>query len=395
LNLTDKLQQLLEKPHWTDEENHLVLEYLESGDGIPELAELLRDRFEGKLQTIVPEDKGAAARILKNIHERINAESELAPVYKMRFVRRWGWVAAVVIGLIGTATYFVIGQHSGHNLNLTPVAIEATDVAPGGNRAMLTLADGSKIILDNAQDGKLAKQGNVQISKVRSGEITYNSLGERPTGSAFNTVATPRGGQFMIDLPDGTKVWLNAASSIRYPTVFTGTERDVEITGEAYFEVARNIVKPFHVSVNAMGVTVLGTHFNIMAYSEESSIKTTLLEGSVKVTKGSETVLLKPGQQAVLSNQNGALAINPADAEEAIAWKSGRFEFNGSIQSIMRQIERWYDIEVVYEGNVASKSFGGAISRKKNVSEVLKLLELTGSIHFKIEGRKITVIAGK
>jgi transmembrane sensor len=268
------------------------------------------------------------------------------------------------------------------------------DVAPGGNKAVLTLANGSTVILDNAKNGTLANQGSISIRKLEDGQLTYDAsklqtATQNSQLTAYNTVSTPRGGEYQVVLPDGTRVWLNAASSLRFPVSFSASERKVELKGEAYFEVAKDITKPFHVAVNGTQVEVLGTHFNIMAYEDENSIKTTLLEGSVKISKGERSEIIKPGQQAIV-NENIKVAM--VDTENVVAWKNGLTVFrNADIKSIMRQISRWYDVEVVYNGEVPDRLFTGKIPRNANISKIFRVLELN-NIHFKVENKKITVI---
>jgi len=210
---------------------------------------------------------------------------------------------------------------------------------------------------------------------------------------AFNTISTPVGGQYTVVLPDGSKVWLNAASSLKFPTAFTGTERRVELTGEGYFEVAKNKHMPFKVNFNREEVEVLGTHFNISAYPDEAVTRTTLLEGSVRISKNNIKKILVPGQQAISSMQTGGFNIAEVNTDEAIAWKNGLFLFhNENIRSIMKKIARWYNVDVNYQGSFTNQEYGGRISQSKNLSEILKNLELTGTIHFKIEGRRVTVM---
>jgi transmembrane sensor len=265
-------------------------------------------------------------------------------------------------------------------------------VKPGGNKAVLTLADGTQITLDSTGNGAIASQGNVQVIKLDSGQLAYNAAkGGKGKEMSYNTLVTPRGGQFRIILPDGSKVWLNAASSLRFPTAFNGKEREVQLIGEAYFEVAANAQMPFKVKVNEMAVQVLGTHFNVMAYPDEANIQTTLLEGAVKIQHGAKAVQLKPGQQAEL-NTAGSISVNKeVDVEEVVAWKNGYFHFNHeSLEGMMRQIGRWYDAEVAYEGKISDREFGGKIERGSDITEVLKILELS-KVHFRIEGKKIIV----
>ena len=322
------------------------------------------------------------------------------PVRRMVFWRRFAAVAAIML-LIGAGVWFVLISTS-----KTDLATTATmkDISPGSNKAVLTLADNSTIILDSAANGTLAKQGGSIVNKTKDGELKYE-VGSRKSEIAYNTLSTPRGGQYQLVLPDGSKVWLNAASSIRYPTAFTGTERKVEITGEAYFEVAPVLLPakgghalsgqkmPFLVQQGDMTVQVLGTHFNVNGYDDEAALMTTLLEGAVRVTKGSSVTVLKPGEQAVAgkAGNNISVVTNP-DIAEVMAWKNGQFVFNdATIESIMHQVARWYDVEVVYDAKI-SKHFIANIPRSVPLSQLLKLLELTDQVHFKIQGRKITIL---
>jgi ferric-dicitrate binding protein FerR (iron transport regulator) len=231
------------------------------------------------------------------------------------------------------------------------------------------------------------------VVKQSNGQLAYNTQNEKPTEVLYNTLTTPRGGQYQLVLPDGSKVWLNAASAISYPTAFTGSERKVEIKGEAYFEIAKNTAMPFIVKVNDAQVQVLGTHFNINAYSDEDAIKTTLLEGAVKVTKDAASTLLKPGQQAILGRSSNEIRVQEnTDLDAVLAWKNGYFSFNQTdLATIMRQIARWYDVDIVYSDKVPERRFGGEIPRNTNAAEVLKMLE-ESKVHFRIEGRKVIVL---
>ncbi|MDB5112287.1 MAG: FecR family protein [Mucilaginibacter sp.] len=268
-------------------------------------------------------------------------------------------------------------------------------IVPGSNKAILTLADGTNINLGNSKKGILSKQGAASVNKLSNGELSYNlDAGNKSENFvSYNLISTPRGGQYQVILSDGTKVWLNAASSLKYPAVFAGKERDVELTGEAYFEVAKNKDMPFKVTVNGMEVKVLGTHFNIMAYNDEKATETTLLEGSVKLIKNTKETLLIPGQQGALINGQPDFNVHKVNVDDIIAWKNGFFSFeNESIQSIMREISRWYDVDIEYSGNLIKQNYGGTVSRFKDIDELLKTLELTGTIHFKTEGRRVTVM---
>jgi transmembrane sensor len=274
------------------------------------------------------------------------------------------------------------------------------DIKAGEDKAILTLGDGSKIILDDAKNGILANQGGNSVLKAAEGEVIYSFINEiidptledQQAPVIYNTIETPKGGKFQIKLPDGSKVWLNAASSLRFPTVFNGSKRQVELNGEAYFEVSPDKSKIFEVNTRNQVVQVLGTHFNINAYSDEPTVNTTLLEGSVRVSdlRTNISQLLKPGEQSQLSEQIDV--INLKDTNEAVAWKAGYFQFDeADIKTVMRQIERWYDVSVVYEGDLPNYRFGGEIERNLSLLQVLKVLEKT-KVHFRLEGREVTVM---
>lgn len=266
------------------------------------------------------------------------------------------------------------------------------DVAPGGNKALITLANGSTIVLTGAKNGTLASQGGIKIDKTADGQVTYAAAGGNNITQAltYNTATTPRGGQYQFILSDGTKVWLNSASAIKYPVEFVGNERKVELTGEAYFEVAHNAKKPFRVVSNGQTIEVLGTHFNVNAYADELSVRTTLLQGSVKISSSGSSAVIKPGEQSAVVNGN--IKVQNVDVDAAVAWKNGLFNFEDSnIEEVMRQLARWYDVDVKYEGKIPSRRFSGEISKNVNASQILDILAFK-KIHFKIEGNLITVI---
>ena len=321
---------------------------------------------------------------------RAAIESPNTQTIKIRRILRWS-AAAALIGIV--VTWYLVPTKKAA---IPPPAVAIKhDRPPGGDVATLTLADGSKITLDSAVNGVLAQQGNTKIAKLANGQLAYNTLNEKPTALLFNTLATPRGGQYKLILPDGTGVWLNAASSITYPASFTGNERVVRITGEVYFEVRKDPARSFHVSFNtgtdSGKIEVLGTHFNINAYRDEESVRTTLLEGSVKVV-GKGSTVLKPGQQVQLDNTGHASPAREVDLEDVMAWKNGIFHFDHSdIGTVMRQIARWYDVEVVFEGQPTTEKFDGDIARNSRLSEVFKILELS-KVHFKVEDKRVTVM---
>lgn len=300
-------------------------------------------------------------------------------------------VAAVLIMAIGIYWWSGIRETNKMAMKNIPSTLIA-DLPPGGNKAILTLGDGSNIILDSAGNGNLASQGNTSITKSGKGELVYKSNNKATEAIVYNTVTTPKGGQYHIVLPDGSKVWLNAASSLRFPTAFIGKERRVEITGEVYFEVAHNAKMPFIVKANDTEVAVLGTHFNVMAYADEKVMKTTLLEGSVKVSRSGKSAMLAPGQQARLTNSSENIRVlDDVDTDKEMAWKTGYFQFEDeNLESIMRQVSRWYDVDIAYEGSASREHFTGRLPRNANVSKVLKILSLSG-VKFRIEGKSIIV----
>ena len=326
------------------------------------------------------------SRLKERVTNQIRVkENKTIPFYKGPLMR-----AAAILIFVLAGVYFVYNRHSRQPVQITQNKPFKTDIAPGGNKAVLTLANGSKLILNNAKNGNISTQAGARIVKQDS-LISYKATAANIAEISYNTITIPKGGQYQLILADGTKVWLNAASSLRFPTAFTGKNRTVELTGEAYFEVAKNKDMPFNVKTGTQTVQVLGTHFNINAYSNEANVKTTLLEGSVKVFSANVSVMISPGQQSVLEN-NGSFEIKrDVDMDETVAWKNGIFQFNeADIQTVMRQIARWYDIDVEFKGKIPTDLYRGKTSRNVNVSQVLKILELSG-INFTIEGRKIIV----
>lgn len=307
--------------------------------------------------------------------------------------------ASIFISIAVGVYYFAYHESA----NTTQFAAEHhPQIKPGGNKAYLTLSNGKRIVLSDSTIGTLAMQSGVKITKTADGQIVYQVTAQADTDNGkYNVLEAPKGGQYQIVLIDGTKVWLNSASVLKYPARFSASERKVELTGEAYFEVAKNKKQPFRIITDKQEIAVLGTHFNVNAYSDESDTKTTLIEGSVKVssltsplspTAGSDNLILKPGQQSVL--HHGAFNIKNVDTEEAIAWKNGYFVFeNDNMDMIMRKLERWYDVEVAYTGAEGNRTkVMGTIDKNTDLAEVLKLLEATGKFKFKTEGRRITIM---
>lgn len=318
-----------------------------------------------------------------------------------RWIRRVAYAAAIVLVVAAGIVVALVKRKPAPAVVVMHKQDIVKDIPPGGNKAILTLADGATISLDDCKKGDIARDGNAQIVKGGdSGTLIYHAVAGNQQAMAYNTITTPRGGQYQLALSDGSKVWLNASSSLHFPTTFGGAERAVELTGEGYFEIAKNTAKPFSITVNGVRVQVLGTHFNINAYHDEPVVRTTLIQGAVKVEVAGNALLLRPGQQAVTTGQRAVeggadqwLKLDPeADLEEVMAWKEGIFNFkNLDIESIMRQISRWYDVEVVYEGGKKPEGhFSGMISRNTPALTVLKMLEY-GGVHFTIESKKIVI----
>jgi ferric-dicitrate binding protein FerR (iron transport regulator) len=300
--------------------------------------------------------------------------------------------AAAVLIFISVGSYFWLHKKNKASIN----TIAKNDITPGKNQATLTLANGKKLVLGDVVTGQLAREAGVIISKTRNGELIYTArtvTGKGLLSTAFNELETSRGQQYQVVLPDGSHVWLNAASSLKYPVVFGGKERLVELKGEAYFEVSHNKAMPFKVKTPQQVVEVLGTHFNVDAYSDEKATATTLMEGSVKVTAvaNHKNIVIKPGQQSTVSASG--VNVQQVDTDEAIAWKNGYFQLNDeNLESIMRKVSRWYNVDVEYIDNAPqSLVFSGTVSKYKNVSQVIKILELTNEVHFKIDGNRIIV----
>lgn len=344
----------------------------------------------------IPAAHAASEQELKNrIWKQIQANTE-ANNRKGRSSPYFLRIAAAVIIILAATGVFLYMNKQQPVQSLPPVArqtLPAGQQAPPG-KVILTLADGSRVVLDDTASGTVARQGQTRLVKSGNGQLAYYGSGNPgDAATVYNTISTQPGGQYVVVLPDNSKVWLNAVSSLYFPAAFSG-ERRVELSGEAYFEVAKNAAMPFVVSVNGVQVQVLGTHFNVMGYSDEGAVKTTLLEGSVRLSgsKAANVVLL-PGQQGSLGADGKHFSITQAKMEDVIAWKNGDFHFeDAKVESIMRQVSRWYDLSVRYEGNLSNIRLGGIISRRKSVNELLEILEATHQVHFRLEGSNVTVM---
>lgn len=373
----------------TDEEEQELFSWVAEGNEQPvkEHIDKLVSSYHSD-EAALPVDWG---QLYQRIIEEKNARDIRPPVRKMTWIR---WAAASVILLMGAGYYFFIAARTGGSQKeLVNIEQIRNDVAPpDAVNAVLTLANGKRVILDTAGNGMLAMQGAVEVRKLPDGQIAYQGTNKEPQ---YNTLSNPRGSKVLgLTLADGSRVWLNAASSLRYPTAFTGNDRKVEITGEAYFEVAHNPAMPFVVSKGGTTVQVLGTHFNVNAYDDERSLNVTLLQGSVSVSTvgGRQPRVIRPGEQAQVEKDGTIELVNSVDLDEVMAWKNGLFSFKGAgIESIMRQVARWYDVDVVFEKQVTER-FYAEVSMSTNVSTLLKMLEATKAVQFSIEGKTIRVM---
>lgn len=340
-------------------------------------------------------DETVQAALEKRLQLIFQTIDTAAPVKRIPFYKKVTWrAAAAIIILLSAGIYFLSNtKNTVHVSGPLAQATTGNEIQAGQEGAMLTLMDGTVLVLDSLGNGLVTTQNGTQVM-LKNGQLVYDANNTDPATVAYNTMSTPKGRQFQMVLPDGSRVWLNAASSIHYPTVFTGNERQVEITGEAYFEVAHNPAKPFKVKVNeATTIEVLGTHFNVNAYANEETVNTTLLEGAVRVIGGNTKTALTPGQQAKTNMSGNSKIINQVNLEKVVAWKNGVFNFDdASLEEVMRQLERWYDIEVVYEKNIPKLEFFGKMGKDLSLDIVLQGLEKS-NVHFRVEAnRKLVVL---
>jgi len=391
------LYQLVNKQSISDADKNLLEQWVSQSEHNRQLyeevldAESLRQEIKASLDY---DSKPLWKKISKKLFPKKN---NLVSVFRNPLLR----YAAVAILILGFGGYFLFFNKSQKKITSTAKTETKVknDIAPGTDKAMLTLANGSTIVLDNSRSGVIIQHEGTTVTN-QGAQLEYNADGTRADinhAVTYHTLSTPRGGQYQLLLPDGSKAFLNAASSIRFPTAFTGKERTVEITGEAYFEVAKDVSKPFKVKVNTnegnqAEIQVLGTSFNINAYNDEPTINTTLLEGVVKISAGGKNNFLRPGQQAQL-NENGEIkTIDGTDVNAAVAWKNGLLVFSqADIRAILRQISRWYNIDFEYKADLKVPKFYGEIPRHVTLSEVLKIIEINSKLQFIIEGNKVIV----
>ncbi|MBT2556699.1 FecR domain-containing protein [Hymenobacter sp. ISL-91] len=317
---------------------------------------------------------------------------ENAPAWWQRTAWRVAAAAALLLGL-GTATYEITHRPTASTVAVAPVPAAPATSAPASARAQLKLANGKVLNLHELRNGSVWTGGGIRVSQ-QDGVVQYEVVGKVPAGSAvaYHTLAAPRGSRYQLVLPDGSRVWLNAASSLRFPTAFVGSQRRVELTGQAYFEVAPNKRQPFRVQAGGTTVQVLGTHFDVMAYPDEPGVRTTLLEGSVNIERRGRTARLRPGQQAVCALGSSDIVIGAADMEAAVAWKQDLFSFRGhSLPEVMRQLSRWYNVDVQYASQLPESHYSGLISRRSTLPKVLEMLTLTGDVRFEQSGRTVRV----
>lgn len=389
-----------------DETAHLInlfQRYLEGSATEPEMAELmiflgdaqyaaLFEEIIGNAFVSYQDESAIAPEQIEVILQHIFAKTGTDKVIVIQKPMLWKRiaVAASIILCLSFASLFILHQQKA--LQSAQRVSSQKSILPGGNKATLTLANGSKIILTTAKTGKLALQANSSIHKAADNEIVYNPTKNQSAKIDYNVLATPRGGQYTLVLADGTKVWLNASSSIKYPTSFHDNYRTVEISGEVYFEVVHNQLQPFRVIAAGQVIEDIGTAFNVNAYPDEHLVKTTLVTGAVEVRGKDKRLRLKPGQQAVNDPGGNHLSAATVDISSVTAWRNGYFRFdNAEMATIMRQFARWYNIEVSYEGNIGEHEFVGRISRNSSLQKVLKVLTDEG-VHYRLTDNKLTIL---
>jgi len=388
-NFRDLLDKYLTNTITEREKDQFFL-LLQSPSCLTELEEEMEQQLtSGEFE--VSEDEELSKVLLQKILEKKGAK----PVTGTSRLRNFGWryraAAAVLVLCLATGYLLWMSQKTEKPLAKTPVQVDKKDVEPGGFKASLKLADGSVIHLNKGSNGKVANQGSTAIIN-QDQFLVYNGKPVKEMKSLYNTLYTSNGETYALVLSDGSKVWLNSASSITFPVAFTGPQRKVEITGEAYFEIKHREQMPFRVLAKEMEVLDLGTEFNIEAYSDEALVKTTLVTGRARVIMGKDSQILLPGQQTQVDDKAKLKLERQVDVEEAVAWKNGLFRFRSAeVESVMRQLARWYDINVSYEGKIPNGHLSGMISRNTRLGEVLKMLELN-NIHCRMNGRKLAVL---
>lgn len=362
--------------HASREETAELFQYFQDTNNKEALEQMIENQLESR-----DKEELIDKMILDRVFGKIDLDTEPQNITSPTWYKITGVAAAII--LIISISYLFLNRSTYNDHT-------ATIIEPGRDKATLVLSSGKTIVLEDVANGKLTEELGTTIEKTEKGGINYKIEGNTDVRIAMNLLNVPKGGQFQITLSDGTKVWLNSNSSLKYPSAFSTSERRVELTGEAYFEVSKNKQKPFIVETSLQKVEVLGTKFNINAYDDESSTQTSLAEGSVRVSCKNNTTLLKPGQQSTLTDQN--IAVRSINLDQVLDWKNGDFNFsNNNLKEIMRKISRWYNIEVIFEGPISQETYVAQISRKKRLNDVLRALQLSGSIKYSIRNNKLYI----
>lgn len=362
--------------HASREETAELFQYFQNTNNKEALEQMIENQLESR-----DKEELIDKMILDRVFGKIDLDTEPQNFKSPTWYKTTGVAAAII--LIISISYLFLNRSTYNDHT-------ATIIEPGRDKATLVLSSGKTIVLEDVANGKLTEELGTTIEKTEKGGINYKIEGNTDVRIAMNLLNVPKGGQFQITLSDGTKVWLNSNSSLKYPSAFSTSERRVELTGEAYFEVSKNKQKPFIVETSLQKVEVLGTKFNINAYDDESSTQTSLAEGSVRVSCKNNTTLLKPGQQSTLTDQN--IAVRSINLDQVLDWKNGDFNFsNNNLKEIMRKISRWYNIEVIFEGPISQETYVAQISRKKRLNDVLRALQLSGSIKYNIRNNKLYI----
>ena len=371
----------------TSREKLKLREMLDRPEGLEALDPILRDNFAKAENNFASEKQ--TQQFLDTLNSKITVSESASSAKEVKLFNWKNWVAAASLLIaVGVGATYVVNRELPTEPQTVTVVSQIKEISPAVSRAILTLSDGSEIVLDSLGNTQIAQQSNTTISN-QSGQLVYKS--NKGSSTVYNTLSTPKAQKYSLQLADGTKVWLNASSSIKFPTAFSGSTRQVSITGEAYFEVSPDKRRPFTVDVKGMQIEVLGTHFNVNSYSDEEVIRTTLLEGSVVINQNRKSKKLYPGQQATVNSIGDINLEKNVNLSQVMSWKNGLFYFeNSSLQEVMRELSRWYDVEVVYVNGIPDRNFEGEIQRNLKLSEVLRILELN-KVKFKVEGRTVLI----
>jgi hypothetical protein len=378
-------QKYFDKTATAEERNELaaIIDNEDNRASVMQVFQTAWEKYEGEAQILTHEK---TEELLHHILGNGFHEKKLFVLPTSPSIWKKIMVAASLVLLLGIGAWMIFSRHASQTPVAKAIQPVKQDVQPGKDGAILTLGNGEKIKLDDLADGMIAGKAN------KSGSLLSYAAAKPGAPTEYNTLSTPNGRQFSLVLADNSRVWLNAASSITYPSIFGNDDRTVQITGEAYFEIAYNSKKPFRVLVNGLAVQVMGTHFNVNSYGDEEATKTTLLEGSIKISKAGFSKLVKPGQQALVNNSGEIKLINKVDVDAVVAWKNGYFSFEkADLQTIMRQVARWYDVQVSFEGRVPAVQFSGEIGRGLTLTQFLSILDET-RIRYRIEGRNLVII---